>query len=241
MSAFVRFVRPLLFGGVIALVLGLDLALLAYQGSTNLAHDLLMEANGLAFDVLLFGFLIHWADLARDRRRAQREQEARREERIRGWQEQLEDLRGFRATEAVFHNTGLIRRLARAGATIDASLAYLDHANLEGVDLDGANLDRATLTHANLKGAGLKGAVLDGANLRGATLAGANLKGASLERTDLRDADLRQTDLRWANLVGVDLKTVNLDGANLWEASRDTKDPPIRGWVVVNGELRAQG
>ena len=205
--------RWVLYAGVIA---GVPIAGVAFGIDPR---DVLVEAHGLVFDVVLFGIIIYAVDQRRDRRRRDREraaeqraiareEEARHAARIRGWQEELEDLKGWAEPAATFRNLGLIRRLMQEGAPIEAQLAHLQGADLRGAHLEGAKLQRA--------------------NLRAARLAMARLGGANLDGADLRDANLSRADL-----AGASLWEANLDGAKRFE-----DDPPVPGWILVDSRLR---
>lgn len=158
---------------VIAVVALLDWAVLHHgwgiEGVPWL-RDVVVEANGLAFDVALFGVVILWLDEVRLRR-----------ERLREYHEQLDDYRGWHTEEAALRSAGLVRRIVRAGGTLRAPQAWLPRANLK----------EERLVRANLKGANLSEAWLIGADLRGANLLAADLRGARLDQANLTDASLR--------------------------------------------------
>jgi uncharacterized protein YjbI with pentapeptide repeats len=109
------------------------------------------------------------------------------------------------------------KELWRRGWLYDGSLrgAYLERANLEGVDLSRANLREAHLGGADLSKASLYGADLSGANLYKAHLRGADLSGADLREAHLEGADLCEAHLREAHLEEADLSGANLYKANL--------------------------
>jgi len=132
-------------------------------------RDVVVEANGLAFDVVLFGVVILWLDEMRQKR-----------ERRRGYHDQLEDYRDWRTEEAALRTAGLVRRISRDGGAVHAPRAHLP----------GANLKEAHLRRAHLKGADLSGAWLLGADLRGASLVAADLSGTRLDGAKLDGADL---------------------------------------------------
>lgn len=143
-----------------------------------------------------------------------------------------------------------VRELAHHGWLYDGSLnkAYLEGANLKGVDLESAVLNRANLMRANLIGAQMsraclnsviflnanldevrlnyaqmRSAVLDRADLGNATLTDADLSGA-----DLVDANLKHCSLQNTNLSGVDFRDVNLREANM----RGTNLTGIKNWTI---------
>lgn len=139
---------------------------------------------------------------------------------------QGKDLRGVNLVRAN------LRSACLSGA--DLSGAYLWQANLEGASLENANLSQAhaeevLLWRASLEGANLSYCVLQGARLDGSFLRSANLEGASLWGANLEGA----------HLEGANLKETVLNGTNLEGAWREAQDPPVPGWRVVEGRLRA--
>ena len=165
-------------GGLAAAVL---LGLLVYQAFAPVAlGDVMVEAWGLLFDAVLFGFLLVWVNV----RRAKKDQ-------IERYVEELEDYRRLETEAGSARSAGILVRLAKSGGGDRAPGGmYLAKADLRGADLSGANLNRADLRGAHLFRADLGGAYLHGANLCGADLGGAHFRGADLSGAHLRGADL---------------------------------------------------
>ena len=178
-------------GGLAAAVL---LGLLVYQASAPVAlGDVMVEAWGLLFDAVLFGFVIVWVNV----RRAKRDQ-------IERYVEELEDYRRLETEEASARSAGTLIRLAKLGGGDRApGRMYLATADLREADLN----------EADLRGANLRGAYLRGAHFSRAQLRGANLNQAKLIQADLREADLSGADLSPADLQGADLRGADLSGA----------------------------
>lgn len=109
-----------------------------------------------------------------------------------------------------------VELLSQMGAL--ASLADLERAVREGVDLSKSNLELANLAGRNLAGARLEGASLRSADLRGTNLTGAKLKGALLGYSDLGGAHFENADLREAGVWGVKGQNLRLIGADLRES-----------------------
>ncbi len=202
--------------------------------------NILVEAHGLIFDLLVFGIVLALYETIRNK-----------QENIKRWEEELNDYKGWTEPEAAYRVAGLIERIRKAKGGLEnmdvsklenlhlgkskadviekiiqntiqiASLegAQLDRANLKGADLGGVNLSGAKLRHTTLEGADLGLANLEGANLLGATLEGANLWDATLEGANLWYANLKGAKLWYANLKGANLIKANLKGANLWYAN----------------------
>jgi uncharacterized protein YjbI with pentapeptide repeats len=168
------------------------------------AQNVLAEAHGLLFDLLVIGVLL----LALNRKGEQKLN-------IRRYKEEIEDYLGWQADEAKYRIVGNIKRLNRQGISdINLKAAYL-----RGVKLRNSNLVGADLRGADLRGADLVGVNLEGANLRAADLSGADLFGASLQEADLSGANLQATDLPGANLWRANLSRTRLTGADLFGAN----------------------
>lgn len=176
--------------------------------------NVLVEAHGLVFDLLVLGVLASIFSYI-----------AQRHERIARYNEEIDDFRGWRSPEAMYRIVGSIQRLNREGvqpdnlADVCLKGAELSGFNLRNMNLSGAILHNARLEQTDLQEATLHGAALIGATLQGATLQGANFQGADLRWADLHDADLRNAnlhgaDLQWANFQGADLRGTNFQGAN---------------------------
>ena len=85
--------------------------------------------------------------------------------------------------------------------------ARLNGAFLNSADLSGMDLEGATLMGAYLSGADLSGACLRGARLAGADLRNALLRGALCEETRFLNCQLDYVDFRWSELNNVDLSS----------------------------------
>jgi BTB/POZ domain-containing protein KCTD9 len=204
--------------------------------------EILAEAHGTLFDLLIIGWLLMWFSRIADRRR-----------RLNRYQEEIEDFVGWRSPEATHRLVGNIRRLNRLGITEKVRLieAHLRGARLGGVkmcksDLWGADLQGAVLRESDLRDTNFAGADLAGVDLERSDVSGADLRGASLKEADLERATMRGTDLRGANLTGADLQyavLVNADleratltGANLHNANLEGAD--LRNAMLDSANLR---
>jgi len=194
--------------------------------------NVLAEAHGMVFDLLVIGCLLLWLNRMAERRL-----------RNSRYREEIEDYLGWRSPEATHRIVGNIRRLNRGGVREGFRLteAYLVGANLGGVrlcesDLWGALLEGASLRDADLTGASLAGAVLDGADLERAVLRKSDMRGCSLRETDLERAVLDDVDLRGATLTAADLQYASLKRANLSRTS--LPDANLRGAVLEDADVR---
>ena len=105
-----------------------------------------------------------------------------------------------------------VRERFRSGAKLIG--AFLNTANLRGVDLTGAKLIGAYLSGADLTGAILDDVSLSGANLQKAIATGASFRNARMGNTELEGVDFRAADLTGAilenlqNIAGADFSMV---------------------------------
>jgi uncharacterized protein YjbI with pentapeptide repeats len=187
--------------------------------------DILIEANGMVFDLFVFGALLAWYDGKRQKN-----------ERIERNKNLIDDFRGWDEKEAMYRIIGAVRRLKREGnIEINLTKCYLAGADLSRLDLSEialteANLSFTNLTNISLVGLDLSRTIFKGANLTNANLAGADLSYANLAGADLRNANLSGANLTYANLEGANLSKANLSNANLFGAH-------LASAVLTNADL----
>lgn len=166
--------------------------------------DILVEANGMAFDLLVFGLLLSLYEKLKDER-----------ETIKRLHEEIDDYRGWNEKEATYRIIGAVRRLNKLGVSkIDLSFCFLQSANLVSLNFQGATF----------KGAILQDARLDKANLKDADFLSANLQEAKLweadcERANFSSANLMGANLDEANFENAKFVRANLISAILWKAN----------------------
>jgi uncharacterized protein YjbI with pentapeptide repeats len=176
--------------------------------------DVLVEAHGLVFDLLVLGVLASIFSYI-----------AQRHERIARYNEEIDDFRGWRSPEAMYRIVGNIQRLNREGVQpVNLADVYLkgaelsgfnlSHMNLSGAILHNARLEKADLNAADLHGAALIGVDLNEAYLYRTNFEGADLRWADLHGANLREANLREADLQWTNFQGADLRGASFRAAN---------------------------
>lgn len=166
-----------------------------YDYDQDFGENILVEAHGMLFDILVIGIFILWLN-----------KQGEKHLEITRYQEEIDDFRGWESDEASHRIKGNITRLNRNGVT---------NIDLFGCFLAGANLVSATLSSARLTDATLTNADLTFADLSSANLTRADLSGARLTRADLSNATLTNADLSGATLVGVNLTGADLSGARL--------------------------
>lgn len=203
--------HPAWFFLVAALLWGGFMCFLNYKDGADFSwHDLLVEANGMVFDLLVFGVLLSIYEALREKR-----------DKIERLHEEIDDYRGWDEKEATYRIVGAVRRLRKLGvSSFDLSCCFLQEVNLhwenlQEIDFYGANLQRANLKKADLRKANLSYASLEGANLEEANLEGANLRSAKFQKANFQKANLSGTDIVAAHLEEAILKGANLRGAVL--------------------------
>ena len=185
------------------------------DGSNFEWHDILVEANGMTFDLLVFGILLSSYESLREKK-----------DKVERLHEEIDDYRGWDEKEAMFRIVGAVRRLNRMGVSkIDLSGCYLVKANLFRIQLQGANLQGANfqeadlrevnLCHSNLNGANFQKADLQWIDFQETDLQGANLQDANLTGANFQKADLRGVNFQGANLEGADFQGANLEGEQI--------------------------
>ena len=196
-------------------VTGLTLYLKLYEPA--FLKNVLVEAHGMLFDILVIGLFVVWLN-----------EKGKKQIEIQRYKDEIDDFRYWEAPEAAHRIRGNIVRLNKKGISkISLEMCYLKGANLEGANLWGANLREANLHGANLQGANLREANLREANLQGANLQGANLQGANLQEANLQEANLQGANLRGANLGEANLVHANLQLTNLRKA--DLREANLQG------------
>lgn len=208
------------------------IALLILDGIYGLKpSDILVEAHGVLFDIVLFGIILAVYDRI-----------TRHKEDVQRYLEEIDDFRGWEGKEAMYRIVGNIRRLNRLGVTnvslVDANLAA---ANLAEVDLESGNMTRtnfqgARMARANLsliegQKANLEGIYASGARFAGADLTEANLQGAELVSADFTNAMLRNANLLGARLMEADLRGAEISGV-------DFRGADLKGALVDKAQVR---
>lgn len=204
------------------IVLGLSMPLYL-RNFDEMYLNVLAEAHGMIFDILIIGILIYWL----------REQ-GEKKQRIRQYIDEIDDFRMWESEEAAFRNVGNIKRLNRHGITkIDLVGTYLTKTNLSKVDLRKANMNTANasnsvmieaiLTDARLNQTNFENGNLNQADLRKTFASGANFTDAFLIKADFEGAFLIKTNfsngyLMEANLQNCSLAEANFENANLYKA-----------------------
>lgn len=111
-------------------------------------------------------------------------------------------------------------------------VAYLENADLAGINLSGADLASAYLQTTNLTGTDLSGANLSAAYIEWANLSSANLSSANLTGAFLDPAQLTGANLTGTQLSGADLASITSGGIIGTAASLPANWTQAAGYLV---------
>lgn len=221
--------RPILTAVVVLFITSMTVMLLSLKyylrDKEGFWSQVLVEAHGMLFDIAIIGILLFWLN-----------QNGEIRQRIRTYQNEIDDFRLWRSEEAAFRTVGNIRRLNRHKIyEINLVNCHLPKTNLSYVNLKGSNLNSANVSNcslieinfentrlnqtifenSNLNGANLKGAYASGANFEDAYLIKTNLENAFLIKSSFKNAFLMESNLSNSYLMGTDFENASLYKADL--------------------------
>jgi BTB/POZ domain-containing protein KCTD9 len=230
--------QPLLTSGIVLFFLTVIIVSLSasfYINDRELFYEnILIEAHGMLFDLLIIGILLVWLN-----------KNGEKQIRIKRFMEEIDDYRHWKSEEASYKIIGNIKRLNKDKITqIELYNTYLKNANLNYVDLTGSNMNyvvldegsliNAMLNKVRLNQASLKNAKLNKTEMKSAFLGGANCEGASMIKCDLENAQLIKTNLRAAFMMDANLKGAMVAGADFTNANLMKAD--LRGVQGLTSE-----
>lgn len=187
-------------------------------------HDILVEAHGVIFDLFVFGLLITIFEFLRNRK----------ESRSR-YNEEIEDLIGWKSEEAKVRILAKVKRLYELGQRcFYLSKSYLKNADLSNYDLTNsvivfANINDGSFVRSNLKNVRLTASKMDNVyftstNLENADLSNSKCRGAYFTDTGLINTSFKNADLRKANFSVCNYDKVNFENAKLKGVKVDDPD-----------------
>ncbi len=210
------------------------------------AENVLVEAHGMLFDILVIGIFILFLN-----KRAERRIENQR------YLDEIDDFRGWESKEAAYRIAGNIKRLKRNGfkGEINLDNCYMTPivfthsdflkcicpvlAYMYPKEVIYPTGDMYTFNRAKIWAVSLEGVDLKRAKLRDARLYGVDLKGAKLQEANLQKADLRYAILQKTNLAYTDLTEANLWGAKNLTIEQLSKVKTLYN-AILDPELMAQ-
>lgn len=191
-----------------------------YKANDNYFYvNLLSEAHGMIFDIIVIGMLLVWLNKIGEKRI-----------RIKRHQEEIDDFRHWHNEEASFRIAGNIKRLNKDKVfNLELFNCNLKNVNLNNINLHGSNMNNIILEDSNLQNAMLKNIRANQANfqsvklqksiLTGAQLSGANFKFTTLIKATITDANLIKTKLNGAVMIDCNLSGSMVAGADFSDAN----------------------
>jgi hypothetical protein len=205
------FIKPVFISFLVFIfftIVIIGFTIIRYGYDEDLYKNVLVEAHGMLFDLLIIGVFILWLHILIEKRRD-----------IKRYHDEIDDFRNWESDEAKFRIVGNIKRLNRMGITkIDLNNCILRDAQLEDAELKGANLESAILDEANLGGTIIRDANLRHAEFKGANLLGVDFTCSDLYRVFFRGADLTYAQFDGANMEGVQLQSAIIEYGQLLKA-----------------------
>ena len=221
--------KPLLTASVVLALVTLLVVGLSFpyylEDPAMFGAQILAEAHGMIFDIAVIGILLFWLN-----------QRGEIRQRIRMYQDEIDDFRLMESQEASYRTVGNIKRLNRHQISqinlVNSSLprTNLNYVNLQGSNMNSINLSNASLIESNLEATRLnqanfensnlnqvnmKGAYASGANFKDAFLIKAQLQNALLIKANFSNAYLMEANLQNSYLMGVDFENASLYKADL--------------------------
>lgn len=184
-------------------------------------HDILVEAHGLIFDLLVFGVL--WTVFEFYKNKIQK---------IRELEDEISSLVQLKTDEARVSINSKIDTLYSLGVRrYFISWAYLKNGSLQEMDLtnskmvkinlENGSLVRSNLTNVDLRFSNLKGVYFTSAFLRNTKLSKSDLRHANFTDVELIESDLSLCDLRGAEFAVCTYLNSNFEGVKLTNAIVD--------------------
>ena len=156
--------------------------------------QVLSEAHGMIFDILIIGILIFWLNKTGEKR-----------SRIRTYKDEIDDFRLWESEEAAFRTVGNIKRLNRHKLyNINLAHSYLVKTNLNYVKLIGANLNYANLFNSAMIDVDLENARLNQTNFENCNMNQSNFSKAYANGAIFKDAYLIKANFEKAFLIKAD-------------------------------------
>lgn len=189
--------------------------------SQSFFENVLVEAHGAVLDLLIVGVILYWFE----RRRSRRDQIERLEE-------ELADLRLYRAPDAPYRTLGTIRRLLALDHSrpLQISEMTLSHLELKDLSLFECNMHATVFTDSRIKNVRFENCSLDAAIFAGVIMEHTQLTGSSLKRAKFQNAKLNGLNLTSCQIQNADFTNATLRSANF-------KGLDCKGVVFKNADL----
>lgn len=164
----------------------------------------LVEAHGLIFDIILFGFVIAFYQYKRDEENKKFLEFQSQKAEIERYKEEIDDYRPWKDSAVNYRLMGIIRRLVNLGCK-DINLAY---TNLKGVRLGDIELNRSIFDFAELNNCEIRNFKFINCSFRYTDLTGSQFIKCAFENCRFNGAKIgTDTILNDVTLVDCDLDT----------------------------------
>lgn len=195
-------------------------------------HNILVEAHGLIFDLLIFGLLWTVFEFYKSKK-----------EKIKSLTDEINDLIQLKTEEARVGIISKMNSLYDLGVSkFYISGAFLKNGSLQEMDLtdsvmvlinfENGSFIRSTLKNVDLRASYLKNVYFTDADLENAKLSKSNLTKSKFTVTNFNNSDLTDCDLDEAEFAGCSYENANFTGVKLTNVLVDNKN-----WF---GELKSQ-
>lgn len=222
----------IIFFLLVGLVCSLTILFLDLNDPKFSWHDILVEAHGLIFDLLIFGLIWTVFEFYKNKR-----------EKVTSKKEEIDDLIQLKTEEASVGIISKMNSLYFLGVRkFYISGAFLKNGSLQEMDLtdsimvlinfENGSFVRSNLKNVDLRTSNLKNVYFTDANLENTKLCNSNLTNARFTVTNFTKSDLTNCDLRGAEFVGCSYDNANFSGIKLTNALVENID-----WF---SELRSQ-
>lgn len=188
--------------------------------SKSFFENVLIEAHGAVLDLMIVGVILYWFEQRRDRRHQ-----------IHRLEEELLDLRLYRAPDSPHRTLGTIRRLLALDKNgLQISEMTLSNLEIKDITLSDCNLHATVFTDSRIKNVQFKNCRLDAAIFAGAIVEHTKLANSSLKRAKFQNARLNGLDLTSCQIENADFTNASLRSANL-------KGLDCKGVIFKNADL----
>lgn len=159
--------------------------------------DVLVEAHGLLFDILLFGILFLIFNKVIEKRQD-----------IKRYQENIDDLKGWHETEATFKIVGNLKRLIKLKAKdINLANCYLHSGYMSGLNLQIVEFSSSVLDEA----------IFQFSYLTKSILSKSSISFTNFNYCDLSNAIFKEVEGNEAKFKGAKMNKIDLEGATIEE------------------------
>ena len=198
-------------------------------------NDVLVEAHGLLFDLIVFGILLSVYDSIKSDEEKKKQEADDKSQKIERYIEEIDDFRRWKSEEAKIRIRGNIYRLNKLNHTkLDLAYIKLDQLDLKDLKLSESNLFQNDFSNSNLANSEFKNITCSASNFIGrdtfllnayfndSHIQYSNFQGAYLNGADFSNAKLSSIDFRGANLKNINFEKTyfydpKLDGAEVRE------------------------